>query len=231
MRRFLDVIPTQPLRYYPFDYVVIDDVLPEDVFLRVVNSLPSFELISSQIKPEEGQYNNRLVVPFCVLKEHADASVWDAIEAAMLSDEFEELLISLFSGLMDTETQKRLSQPISRGVKLNCDPAGSYLKPHTDSPEILLSFFIYLRSGTPHPSLDTVLYEPVNAEDRLSRIRNSEYSHEEFSDHRRVDHIEFKPNRAFCFLRTWDSVHGIEPVADSAGQRYAVSFRLKSVVS
>jgi len=71
------------------------------------------------------------------------------------------------------------------------------------------------------------LYEPLDVEARLKRMKDEEYSHEELSDHRRVGQIEFKPNRAIAFLRTQNSVHGIEPIAEIAGPRYAISFRLK----
>jgi len=215
------------MQHHPFAYAVIDDVLPDEIFRRAYDSIPSFEFLSSKIKLEEGQYNGKLAAPFANLKDHADPDVWNAIEMAMMSEEFEALLIEKFHSLMHAETRQRLSRPILRGLKLNCDPAGSYLKPHTDSPEILLSFFIYQRSGAPDPSLDTVLYAPVDAEARLKRITETEYSHEEFVDHVRAGQIEFKPNRAFCFLRTQNSVHGIEPIAESAAPRYAISFRLK----
>ena len=229
VQRMTEMIPQQLMRHFPFAHLVINDVLPQDIFRRASNALPSFETLSTQIKPETGQYNNRLVVPFDTLKTPADAEVWTAIESAMLSDEFEKLLINKFRDVMDDETKERFARPISRGLKLNCDPAGSYLKPHADNPEILLSFFIYLKSGSPHPSLNTALYEPLDAEARRQRITVEGYSHEEFTDHTRVGQIEFAPNRAFCFLRTWDSVHGIEPVAESAGPRYAISFRLKNL--
>src|SRR5258708_40259351 len=42
MQRFRDTVPSQQMQHFPFAYTVIDDVLPDDIFRRAHDSLPSF---------------------------------------------------------------------------------------------------------------------------------------------------------------------------------------------
>jgi len=172
-------------------------------------------------------YDRRATLVVEELSSPGGPSVWDDVDSGLKSNEVERALVQSFSPWIDGKIGQALGGPLRRQVRIHRDHAGFNLNPHTDAPGIFITSFIYVSSGVPDPSLDTVLYEPLDPEARLRCLEGKEYGHEDPDDHRPVGRVVFRPNRMFSFLRTASSLHGVGPVSDRAAPRHLISLRLK----
>jgi hypothetical protein len=227
---FVQVVESSSVRLEPFPHLVVDGVLPADVFRRVSDDLPSFSDLASV--PETGAanaaaYDRRATLAIEELSSPGGPSVWDDVGSGLKSNEVERALVQFFSPWIGNKIGQALGGPLRRQVRIHCDHARFSLNPHTDAPAIFVTSFIYVSSRVPDPSLDTVLYEPLDSEARLRGLEGKEYAHEDPRDHRPVGRVVFRPNRMFSFLRTVSSLHGVGPVSDRAAPRHLISLRLK----
>ena len=230
VEHFVRAVGAHRVRPYPFAHMAVDGVLPDDTFKRLSADLPPFESLlrmSQAGMSSVAQYERRAMLPFSEMSGHADADVWNSIAETLDSDEAERALISSFSPWIAEDITKLLERPLRREVRVHCDLAGSHLTPHTDAPSMFITSFIYVRCGSPSSTLDTVLYEALNPEQRMRDLEGRQYAHEDPTNHRRVGQVEFQANRMFSFLRTPFSLHGLEPIAESAAPRYCISLHLK----
>lgn len=229
-QHLLKALGSHEVRPQPFPHLVIDGVLPEDVFHRLKSDLPPFEslvLMSRSGMSSVAGYDRRAMLPFVELTGRGDPEIWTSVAAALNSGEIEHALRKVFSPWITADVEALLERPLRREVRVHCDLAGSHLTPHTDAPSMFITSFIYVRGGAVDPSLDTILYEPLNPTQRLRDLEDREYAHEDPSHHRPVGRVEFRPNRMFSFLRTSTSLHGLNPVAEHAAPRYLISLHLK----
>jgi hypothetical protein len=230
VQHFVQAVESSAVRFEPFPHLVVDELLPADIFRRVSDELPSFNDLASA--PETGAasvsaYDRRATRAVEELYSHGSPSVWDDVGSGLKSNEVELALVRSFSPWIGGKIAQASRGPLRRQVRIHRDQAGFSLNPHTDAPAIFLTSFIYVSSGVPDPSLDTVLYEPLDPEARLRGLEGKEYAHEDPSDHRAVSRVVFRPNRMFSFLRTAFSLHGVGAVSDRAAPRHLISLRLK----
>lgn len=229
-QHLLKVLGSHEARLQPFPHLVVDGVLPEDVFNRLAGDLPPFEslvLMSQAGMSSVSGYDRRAMLPFAELTGRADPEVWSSVAAALDSGEIEHILRRVFSPWITADIEALLERPLRREVRVHCDLSGSYLTPHTDAPSMFITSFIYIRCEAADPSLDTILYEPLNPMERLQEIEGREYAHEDPAHHKPVGRVEFRQNRMFSFLRTSTSVHGLNLVAEHAAPRHLISLHLK----
>lgn len=230
VKHIVEAIGSHSVKPHPFPHMAVDGVLPDDVFQRLAEDLPPFEslvLMSQAGMSSVARYERRAMLPFASLTGRGDPEVWSSIARALDSEQVERTIYRSFEPWFTEEVQRRLELPLRREVRVHCDNAGSYLAPHTDAPSMFVTSFIYVRCGSPSPTLDTVFYEPLNPERRLRKLEGREYAHEDPADHRRIGQVEFRPNRMFSFLRTASSLHGLEPISEIAAPRYLISLHLK----
>lgn len=79
--------------------------------------------------------------------------------------------------------------------------------PHSDAPHRLLSMLVYLPPDDSLIDLGTSVYRPKDPNFRCEG--GPHYNFESFD---RVKTAPFLPNTAFCFLKTNNSFHGVEPI-------------------
>lgn len=227
---FVKAVGARRARLSPFPHLAVDGVLPDDIFQRLAGDLPPFKslvLMSQAGMSSVARYEHRAMLPLADLTKRGDPELWNSIAKALDSDEVESAISRSFAPWFTEDVENQLKRPLRREVRVHCDNAGSYLTPHTDAPSMFITSFIYVRCGSPSSTLDTVLYEPLNPEQRLRELKAREYAHEDPANHRRVGQVEFRPNRMFSFLRTSSSLHGLEPIAEHASPRYLISLHLK----
>jgi len=227
---FIAAIKLATVRIEPFAHMAVDNVLPNDVFELLSSDLPSFDsllLMSKAGMSSVARYERRAMRPVAELSDRRHPAVWRAVARALDSAEVETTIVHMFAPWFDECMRTSLARPLRREVRVHCDLAGSHLTPHTDAPSMFVTSFIYLQGGSQHPSLDTVLYEPLDPEGRNRLLDGVEYAHEDPSWHRRVGRVEFRPNRMFSFLRTSNSLHGLEAITEEAAPRYSLSLHLK----
>jgi hypothetical protein len=229
-QRFVEAVESSSVLLEPFPHLVVDSVLPTDVYRRVSDELPSFSDLASV--PETGAanvaaYDRRITLAIEELSSPGGQSVWDDVDGGLKSNEVERVLVQSFSPWIDGNIGQALGGPFRRQIRIHRDHAGFNLNPHTDAPAIFITSFIYVSSGDPDHSLDTVLYKPVDPEARLRSLEGKEYAHEDPGDHQTAGRVVFRPNRMFSFLRTVSSLHGVGPASVQAAPRHLISLRLK----
>ena len=101
---------------------------------------------------------------------------------------------------------------------------GNYsLGPHTDHPLRLVVLIIYLPLTDAEPHLGTSIYVPK--EDGFTCAGGPHYEHQMFH---RAFTAPYKPNSALVFVKTDNSFHGVEPVAEGE-ERTLFHFFIKKV--
>lgn len=230
-RHVIQRVKQSEARLDAFPHFTIDDFLPEAVFARLQSDLPPFDdllLMSQAGMSSVRQYDRRAMLPFAEVAGRRYPETWTAIAQALDSDELEITLTQAFAPWITPEMAEQLKRPVRREVRVHCDRAGSYLLPHTDAPSMFIVSFCYVHSAQDnHPTLDTVLYEPIDPVRRLEQLQGREYAHEDLELHRPIGRIKFRPNRLFTFLRTSTSFHGLEATDETAAPRYLISLHLK----
>ncbi len=235
-RRFDHVaraIDSGELRSEPWPHFVADDVLPPDMFERLVADLPAFDSMMkmSQFGPRSiSQYENHATQLFSEVTDRACPQVWRDLDRMLGSDAFQDRVLEAVAPEISPLER---SHPIDREVRLDCGRAGAFLLPHTDAPIVLMKALIYLAPAEVDRTGDTLLYTPRDYERRLRKFADDgdftteQYAHESEEDHVRSGVVRFKPNRMFGFYRTRDSVHGLDHLTAKSAPRYIIAVHYK----
>lgn len=229
-KHFVRAVESSEVLSVPFPHLVVDDVLPLDVFRRLTADLPSFQTLVPMSKTgwsSVAGYNRRGTLLFSELEGREDVEVWRSVQDALDSVSAEEILKRKFAPWFDEQIKSRLRLPLRREVRVHCDLDGSLMTPHTDAPLMFITSFIYAQSSQTDDSLDTLLFIPRNPAERLTLLEEKEYGHENPEWHHERGRVRFCPNRMFSFLRTSESLHGFGPVSRNAAPRYLMSLHLK----
>lgn len=231
----VDTLRRTEVRCEPFPHAIIDRALPPVLFDRIVADLPSPELFKALDKigfASVSRYHRRGARAVADLVEAAPD--WTELEKGLYEPATEASLRALFSPWISDAQRVRLHRTLRRELWIDCDLAGSSLPPHTDAPSLFVKSILFLAAAGPHPSADTLLFEPLDAGQRARSFPGGEpdytdatYKHEDWKDHRILTRIGFRPNRMLTFLRSSLSLHGLGAVAAEAAPRYVLSLHLK----
>jgi hypothetical protein len=217
----------------PFPYHITDDVLPDDVFERLIADLPDVADLTPM--SELGlrsmvSYDKHRTALFSEISGRSDPAIWPLVENAVLDSAVENSLREIFLPLVPAAADRR---EVKREIRLDCGLTGTSLRPHTDSPMIMMKTLIFLRAGSDHPSADTVLYRPKDPEARRQALgpggdfTPGNYSHESAGDHVEAAHVKFVPNRMWSFFRTPASLHGLNLLTEEAAPRFIIAAHYK----
>lgn len=215
----------------PFPHLVVDDLLPPDVFDQLVTSLPSpdsLTAVSTMGWRSVQQYGNRSTALVSDLDE--PRHLWQMLNAALCDISVQDTLQTMFSPHVQ-EARNRLD--VRRELRLDCACDGSGLRPHTDAPILFMKSLVYVAAAKEDPSLDTILYVPRDPASRHAALGASgdytddTYTHEDPADHIPHTRVQFRPNRLLTFPRTRDSLHGLKPQDAETGPRYVLSLHYK----
>lgn len=182
VRYLTDALDYVELNTDPFQYVVIENALPETVYSDLVAHMP--RKWNSIEKVRGTKYPKRFIA------DQQD-SVWQGVMNALQSGEFKRALCKKFgvdpTGLTDETLLIR-------------DKPGYAIGPHTDHPDKVISALFYLQGEE-----GTSLYTP-----RQKGFTCPGGPHHSFNKFKRVKTIPFKPNSLFVFLKSDSSFHGVE---------------------
>lgn len=218
----------------PSPHFIVDDALNKSDFDAVIDVLPdpsSMHIVSSFSLPALSEYRDRYSILMEDLIESDHSTVWSELYGLLSSNELEEHTRLRLEPHLTVEARRRLPRRLAPQVWLHCDLAGSYLRPHTDSPNVACVVLLYLKSQVPVPEIGTALYRPIaeSAEVVSAPVDSAmNYKHEDRSLFVQTDTVDFVPNRLWGQLRTDFSFHGLEPVPAHAAPRYLaiVQYRL-----
>src|SRR5262245_48035797 len=91
-QRFVEGVESSSIRLEPFPHLIVDGVLPGDVFRKVSDELPSLSDLASV--PETGAinvaaYDRRATLAVEELSSSYGPSVWDDVDSGLKSNEVE----------------------------------------------------------------------------------------------------------------------------------------------
>lgn len=222
------------MRAEPFPHLVVDGVLPEDTFQRLIADLPPVEEFVPMARTgwtSVSRYEHHGTSTLYELSGRSDPDIWVSVRHALTDLQVEA---NLRGSVAPGEDATR-HLPLRKEVRLDCARAGAYLLAHTDAPILFMKTLIYLRCGEPDPSADTLLYVPKDPDARLARLgalgdyTDDNYGHEAADDHHEAGRVPFRPNRLLCFRRCRDSLHGLAPLSSAAAPRYLISTHFKHI--
>jgi hypothetical protein len=150
VQHFVKAVESSSVRLKPFPHLVVDEILPGDIFRSVFDELPSLSDLARA--PNAGvfgvaAYDRRATLPVEELSSPGGPSIWDDVGSGLKSNEVEQTLVQVFSPWIDGKIGQSLGGPLRRQVRIHRDLAGFRLNPHTDAPRIFITSFIYVRGG------------------------------------------------------------------------------------
>ena len=222
----IQALKASEMRTDPFPYVIVDDILPPDLYEAVVAAIPPRVLFEDrpvnkqQVKvppPFAPQYSRRV---WNFLIGDVVEKVLKPTIVAKFREPLTEYLRRFWPGIPSTEVEASLTSSDGRIILRR---AGYLIPPHRDPRWGFLTIIVYLaRSGDPE-TWGTQLYKVRDDTDASSA---QPYW---INDIRceLVKNIPFRPNRAIAFLNS-DGAHGASLPADAPPdfERYIYQWRI-----
>ncbi len=210
---FIYNLANAAIRPWPFPHLYYENVFPDEFYLRLQDTMPEFQAFDqiAKVRPVESSdgsvpYKDRFVISLNGDVPHLPPP-WKTVQNIFKSQNISKALLGKFGPYLT----KRLveGEQIVPDALLIRDRRNYSLGPHTDQPLRLVILIIYLPLTDAEPHLGTSLYVPK--EDGFTCAGGPHYLHDSFHE---VYRAPYKPNSALCFLKTNNSFHGVEPVAE-----------------
>jgi len=205
------------VKMYPFPHFYVEDVFPAKYYARVleffphVASMPTLKAVRS-VGPDYSE--QRLCVP--LVPEHVDKlpagqrDFWADTAQWLLADTFFNALMQKFQPFLAERFKGFADVPFYNEALLVDDHTRYSLGPHTDSPKKVLTLLFYLPPDLCQQHLGTSIYVPRDPQFRC--LGGPHYPFEHFEG---IFTVPFRPNSLFGFVKTANSFHGVEPLAES----------------
>jgi hypothetical protein len=200
----------------PYPHLVIDNIFPDDFYeLLLKNNIDKSEMInlreSNRVGPgySGARYVLNLDDDLPMLTKNR--MFWQNVYK-YLNFYFKDMLLHKFN-------QNR--QNIYSDALYTKDYQTYSLNPHTDFPAKLLTCLIYLPVDNSMSDYGTSIYIPKDK--NFKCLGGPQHKVKNFDLHKT---ISFTPNKMFCFLKTDNSFHGVEPI-DKDVERTLLIFDLR----
>ena len=227
----LRTVKSGRVQHHPFPHLLIDSILPEEMYHEMITSLPPW----SQMRPialsgaDLSAYNRRSsVLIYPVISNGGDQGHSSFLQAATL------LASEKLAGAVMNRLGATLTDAMHVEVRMDCDRAGARMTPHTDSPGKVATLIVYLHSGHRGVESGTRLMKPRESWMHARGERDysdTSYQHEADQDFLTACRIPFIPNSALAFMRSPLSFHSYGPVAPQAAPRYILNLSVKKIDS
>lgn len=213
-----------PLSMFPYPHFYVQDVFPPDYYRRLQQCLPDATdmLPIEQARPVKG-YKERFVMD--IGGEHlATLSpekqlFWKEMQGWLVGRRFGHLLFNKFAPFIQ-ERFKGQPQPEFYDESLLVHDIANYkLGPHTDATRKVITLLFYLPKDDSQRDLGTSIYVPKDP--AFTCMGGPHHQHANFD---LLYTMPFLPNSVFCFLKTYNSFHGVEPVLDPQAKRWLLLY-------
>lgn len=198
----------------PYPHILVENILPKEYYqylldLRIPDDcLQSLEDVGRVTNYPPGRRFIEIMPNMPILGRD-------------LREFWEETAMFLTTRLTPMITQKFSSHVAKRlGIGTNVDVTseilyvrdnqGYALSPHSDSPEKILTFLIYLARDSDHKSFGTSVYRP-----RDPNFTCPGGPLHPFENFERVKTAPYQPNTLFGFVKSDRSFHGVEPINEN----------------
>jgi hypothetical protein len=222
-------IANAPINPFPFPHIYVRDVFPQDFYRQLRAHLPPAEALRSlrALGRVVGDYpETRHVLPLTPESVQAlDEPLrrfWNDLASWMLGGQFGQFLIPKFAEFLEMRLGD-LSKARFHDEALVVQDYSTYsLGPHTDTPAKVAAFLFYLPQDDSMQHLGTSIYMP-----RSPDFRAVGDVHHAFDDFERIVTMPYLPNSLFAFLKTDNSFHGVEPIAEPNIRRDLLLYDIK----
>ncbi len=201
----------------PFPHFYIENVFPDTFYQRLRTYFPSdneLVCLGDTGRVPAGQYKERFV--YVLNQENlahlpdAKRAFWQDVASWMLGRPLVSLLSHKFLRALQTRFGTYMNEVrLSPEALLVRDRTNYSIGPHSDAPHRLLSMLFYCPQDNRMAHLGTSLYVPKKR--GFTCVGGRHYTIDDFIN---VGTMPFLPNSAFCFLKTKNSFHGVEPITD-----------------
>lgn len=180
-----DRIDITPINKSPFPHMVVEGVLPDAIYNKLIKNLPD------NYEPIEKTRGTRGYP----LRYTASLDNYPELQSAFMDGEVKKALIDRFS----------LTEEYSQDLLLIRDKPGYKITPHTDTLAKVVTILFYLAEKE-IKSAGTKLYTPKKKD-----FKCKAGLHYDFESFDAKITVPYKPNTMLIFLRTDNSFHGVEP--------------------
>jgi hypothetical protein len=222
-------IANAPIQPYPFPHIYVRDIFPSDFYQELRRNLPpkeTFTTLRALQRVGAGYPDTRLVLPLSSDSlsplEEPFHGFWSGISSWMLGSAFGATLLGKFGDFLSMRFEDPKSKQFHDEALLVQDYTTYSLGPHTDSPAKVLSFLFYLPPDDSLSHLGTSIYVPKDP-----KFTCPGGPHHPFEQFRLMTTMPFLPNTLFAFLKTQNSFHGVEPIAETGVRRDLLLYDIK----
>jgi hypothetical protein len=217
-------VSNAPIKYFPYPHIYVPNVFPEAFYRDIQKNMPdpAAMLPIEQVRPVKG-YKERFVME--VSGKHLDLlpeekrAFWRDFSNWLLSGRFMNLMMKKFAPFIQQRFKSSQGLQFYNECLLVEDVTKYALGPHTDSPRKVITFLFYLPKDESQSHLGTSIYVPSDG-----TFTCPGGPHHEFEKFKRMVTMPFQPNAMFAFVKTDNSFHGVERVADPDTKRWLLLY-------
>lgn len=222
-------IANAPVRTHPYPHIYVRDVFPQDFYRELRAHLPppdAFKNLKALGRVSADYPDTRLVFP--VIPDNVQAlgeplaTFWTWVAHQFLTGDFMQKMLSRFGTFLDRRWAGAGDLKFHDEALIVRDSSTYALEPHTDTLKKVLSFLFYLPADESMAHLGTSIYTPKDAGFLCTKGQ-----HYPFDQFHLVTTIPYSPNSLFAFVRTSNSFHGVEPIADAGVCRDLLLYDIK----
>lgn len=223
-------IGNAPINLYPFPHLYVRDVFPADFYAELLRHLPASEALSplSQVRPIGSDVYDKTRSVLVLTPEHVGKlaepyrGFWERIARMLMSGNLANLLFGKFGQFLQNRFKDQNDLEFFDEALLVRDRQNYALGPHTDTPAKVFAFLFYLPADDLKSHLGTSIYVPK--EPGFTCPGGPHYSPDRFE---RMMTMPYLPNSLFGFMKTANSFHGVEQVADADVGRNLLLYDVK----
>ena len=222
-------IANAPVQHFPFPHIYVRDVFPPDYYRELRDHMPPeslFRTLTSLKRVSDDYPESRLVLPLA--PDHLEKlpepyrGFWGQLASWMLGGSFGQAVLPIFFESLQQRFGDLGGAQFFDEALLVKDSTTYSLGPHTDILRKVVSFLFYLPADDSMAHLGTTIYAPKDPD-----FRSKSGEHYPFDAFVPMITMPYLPNSLFAFLKTDNSFHGVEPIADANIRRDLLLFDIK----
>lgn len=218
----------------PFPHIYVPDFFSPDFYDRIMKHLPPLDdyeaFLDAQGRPF-GKYqvplhvNGANKVWFDQLPPDRKL-FWSRFERHCLGDGIHQVIIEKFAPLLILRFGAALAGlPLYFDSRLSIDSKGARSFLHTDPPDFVITFLVYLPEDDSLEGTGTRFYRPRNP--AYFDVGNGPPEDETNPEFREVVAVPFRPNTMVAFFKSARSFHGVDAITDPSVQRRTLLIHAK----
>jgi hypothetical protein len=225
----LYTVANAPIRMFPTPHILVHDVFPVDFYRELRRMLPpnsAYKTLNAMGRVAGDYPETRLVVPLTpqdvAALDEPYRSFWNSTASWLLGGSFGQIMLQKFAPFLAQRFENPATVEYEHEVLVVQDRTDYALGPHTDSVSKVLSLLFYLPADDSMPHLGTSIYFPKDPS--FTCAGGPHYPFEQFN---RLLTMPYVPNTLFGFLKTPDSFHGVERVAEPNIERALLLYDIR----